>query len=57
MLKEAMIGVLELSMEHDDMCRGCILVKYAKATFPRSDDRLDGVLQCIHSDICGPYVQ
>jgi len=37
MLKEAIIGVPELGTEHDDVCRGCILGKYAKVAFPRSD--------------------
>lgn len=54
MLKETVIGVPELDKEHNYVCRGCILGKYAKATFPRSDSRADGVLGLIYSDICGP---
>lgn len=55
MLKETVTGVLKLSTEDDDVCKGCVLGKYyAKAIFPRSDSRLDGVLQLIHLDICDP---
>jgi len=54
LLREIVIGVPELSMEHDDVCRGCVLRKFAKVAFPRSDNRASGVLQLIHSDICGP---
>jgi len=54
MLKEIVIGVLELGTKHDDVCKGCVLGKYVKATFPRSYNREDGVLGHIHSDIYGP---
>lgn len=33
MLRETVIGVPELSTEHDDVCTGCVLGKYAKANF------------------------
>jgi len=53
LLKETMTRVLELCMEHDDLCIWCMLGKFAKATFLRSDNRTTGVLQLIHLDICG----
>jgi hypothetical protein len=30
-LKEIVTGLLELSIEHSDVCKGCALGKYAKA--------------------------
>jgi len=54
MLKEIVKGVPELSTEHDDGRRGCVLGKYAKATFPRSDSKSEGVLQLVHSYIFCP---
>lgn len=54
MLRETVIGVPVLSMEHYDICRGCLLGKYAKATFPRSENRAKGALGLIHSDFCCP---
>lgn len=53
MLKKIVPRVPKLSTKHDDVFRGCVLRKYAKATFPRSVKREDGVLGIIHSDICG----
>jgi len=54
MPKETVTGVPELRTKYDDVCRGCVLGKYAKATFPRSDNRVDGMLGLIHPNICGP---
>ena len=53
-LKNTVIGAPELSTKKDEVCRGCVLGKYAKAAFPRSNNRAKGVLELIHSDICGP---
>jgi len=38
MLKETVTSVPQLSTEHGDVCKGCVLGKYAKATFPRSEE-------------------
>ena len=47
-LKNTVIGALELGTKKDEVCRGCILGKYANATFPRSSNRAKGVLELIH---------
>ena len=43
-----------MSTEHDDVCKGCVLGKFAKASFPMSDTRSRGVLDLVHSNVCGP---
>jgi transposase InsO family protein len=43
------------SVDHHEVCKGCTLGKYAKTSFPSRDDRAKGVLELIHSDICGPF--
>ena len=53
-LQKTAIGVPELSTKRDDVCKGCVLGKYAKAAYQRSNNRVKGVLDLIHSDICGP---
>ena len=53
-LRSTLTGVPYLSTEQDDVCRGCALGKYAKATFPRSNYRAKSVLGLIYSDICKP---
>ena len=51
-LQKTVTGVPELSTKQDDVCKGCVLGKYAKAAYQRSNDRAKGVLDLIHSDIC-----
>lgn len=53
-LRKTISGVPELSIERDDVRRGCTLGKYAKAAFSKSNNRAQSVLGLIHSDICGP---
>lgn len=53
-LCEIVIGVPEVSTKHDDVCKGCVVEKFLKADFPRSDTRSKAVLDLVHSDICGP---
>ena len=53
-LLNTVIGAPELSIKKDDVCRGCVLGKYAKAALPRSSNRAKGVLELIHFDICSP---
>ena len=53
-IKKTVTGVPELSTKRDDVCRGCVLGRYAKAAYQRSNNRAMSVLGLIHSDICGP---
>ena len=53
LLREIVIGVLDVNTEHDDVCKGCVLGKFVKASFPRSDTRSKGVLDLVHLDVCG----
>ena len=53
-LKKTVIGAPERSTRKDEVCRGCILGKYAKETFLRRSNRAKGLLDLINSDICGP---
>lgn len=36
------------------MCKGCAPRKYAKTVIPSSDSKSKGILDPIHSDVCGP---
>jgi hypothetical protein len=53
-LREAVIGLLEFNSDQDGVCKGCALSKYAKTTFSSNDNRSKGILDLIHSDVCGP---
>ena len=47
-------SMLDLNIEHDGVCRGCALGKNVKGSFPSSNRRYKGILDLVHSDICGP---
>ena len=47
-------GMLEVSPKHDGICKGCALGKNTKKSFSRSKIRSKGILNLIHSKICGP---
>jgi hypothetical protein len=53
-LREIVTGVPQISIEHQDVCRGCVLGKFAKALFPSSDSRSARILDLVHTDVCGP---
>jgi hypothetical protein len=47
------IGLPHFSTVHHDVCKGCALGKYTKTTFQNSHSRSRGILDLIHSYICG----
>ena len=53
-LREMVTSVPEVSTKHDDVCKGCVLGKFVKASFSRSDTKFEGVLDLVHSNVCGP---
>jgi hypothetical protein len=38
----------------DGVCKGCAQGKNVKNPFPSSDSRAKGVLDIVHSNVCGP---
>jgi hypothetical protein len=53
-LKEVVTGVPQLSLEHQNVCRGCALGKFTKVVFSNGDNRSAGILDLVHTDVCGP---
>ena len=47
LLREMMTSVPEVSIEHDDVCKGYVLGKFMKESFSRSDTRFEGVLDLV----------
>jgi hypothetical protein len=52
-LGKMVIGLPEIHIEHDGVCRGCALGKNVKGSFPSSNSRSKGILDLIHTDVCG----
>ena len=53
-MKNIVVGILVLQVDHDGTCRGCALGKNAKKFFPDSESRSKEILDLVHSDLCGP---
>jgi hypothetical protein len=53
-LREIVTGLPDFSIEQQGVCRGCTLGKHAKVAFPSSEHRSKGILDLVHSDVCGP---
>ena len=53
-LREMVIGVLEFSTYHSDVCKRCALGKYVNTNFPRNENRASRTVDLVHSDRCGP---
>ena len=53
-LREMVSGIPDLPDEHEGVCKGCALGKNCKHSFPSSNRRSKGILDLVHSDICGP---
>ena len=47
-------GLLEMRTKHEGVCKGCAKGKNTKKTFPSSESKAKGILEIIHSDVCGP---
>jgi hypothetical protein len=56
-LREVVTGVPQISTEHQDVCKGCALGKFTKASFPSCDTRSVGILDLVHTDVCGPMTR
>ena len=47
-------GLPKIQAKHDGVCKGCAKGKNTKKTFPGSESKSKGILEIIHSDVCGP---
>ena len=47
-------GLPEIQAKHEGVCKGCAKGKNTKTTFQSSESKSKGILEIIHSDVCGP---
>ena len=52
-LQNSVAGLPDFLNDHDGVCRGCVLSKNVKGSFPSNSRRSKGILDLVHSDICG----
>ena len=49
-------GLLEsFDLRHDEVCESCLLGKMTKSPFTGTCERGEGLLDLIHTDVCGPF--
>jgi hypothetical protein len=53
-LQNMVCGILSISLTKNEICKGCMLGKNIKKSFLSSDNRAQGILNLVHSDVCGP---
>ena len=50
---KAVEGLPKIQAKHD-VCKGCVKGKNTKKTFSSSESKAKGILEIIHSNVCGP---
>jgi hypothetical protein len=53
-LQNMVCGMAFISLSKKEICKGCMLGKNINKAFPNSDNRAQGILDLVHSDVCGP---
>ena len=53
-VRKVVTGLPYLKIKHDGTCKGCAKGKNIKNPFLKSDTKTKGMLELIHSNVCGP---
>jgi hypothetical protein len=51
---KAVTSLSKLRVDQEGICNGCAQGKNVKNPFSKRDIKAEGVLELIHSDVCGP---
>ena len=44
-------------LESLDTCKPCLMGKMTKTPFSRTKERANGLMEIIHTDVCGPIIE
>ena len=53
-VRKMVTGLPEIQVDHEGVCKGCAQGKNTKNPFPSNDIKAKGILDIVHSDVCGP---
>jgi hypothetical protein len=53
-VSKAVTGLTDFKVDHEGVCKGCAQGKNIKNPFSKSDNKVEGVSELIHSYLCGP---
>jgi transposase InsO family protein len=51
-VSKVVIGLPRFKVDHEGVCKGCAQGKNIKNPFPKRNNKAEGILELIHSDIC-----
>ena len=53
-MEKLTLDLPKLQAKHEGVCKGCVQGKNVKKPFPSGNSKAKGILDIIHSDVCGP---
>ena len=53
-VSKVVTGLPNIKIDHEGVSKGCAKGKNIKNPFPKSDTKTEGILELVHSDVCGP---
>ena len=53
-MNKVVTGLPDMKIKHEGICKGCAKGKNIKNPFSKSETKTKGMLELIHSDVCGP---
>jgi hypothetical protein len=53
-VRKAIIDLPDFKVYHEGVCKGCAQGNNINNHFPKSDSKVEGILELIHSNLCGP---
>ena len=51
-MSKVVIGLPEIQIDHEGVCKGCAQGKNTSNPFPSSNKKEKGILEIVHSDVC-----
>ena len=54
LISKVVEGLPEIQTKYEGFFKGCVKGKNTKKTFPSNKSKAKGILEIIHSDVCGP---
>jgi len=55
-LSKMVTRLLDLQVQYEGVCKSCALEKNSRKKFPLNDNRAEGILDVIHSHVCGKMI-
>ena len=53
-VNKVVMGLPDMKIKHEGICKECVKGKNIKNPFPKSEPKTKGTLELIHLDVCDP---